>query len=93
MRASLRNASPRTRPHARPSSAWARPQSRHLAASSIGFVVGALGAHQLARSDAIVSFDDMDRADESREIQKLKDETGAPDALGARRRAGDRGRR
>ena len=60
MRASLRRIA-RTRPQARPSSAWARPQSRHLAASSIGFVVGALGAHQLARSDAVVSFDDMDR--------------------------------
>ena len=71
MRASLRRIA-RTRPQARPSSAWARPQSRHLAASSIGFVVGALGAHQLARSDAVVSFDDMDRATKAEKSKKLK---------------------
>ena len=71
MRASLQRIA-RTRPQARPSSAWARPQSRHLAASSIGFVVGALGAHQLARSDAIVSFDDMDRATKAEKSKKLK---------------------
>ena len=71
MRTSLQRVA-RTRPQARPSSAWARPQSRHLAASSIGFVVGALGAHQLARSDAIVSFDDMDRHTKAEKSKKLK---------------------
>ena len=71
MRASLQRIA-RTRPQARPSSAWARPQSRHLAASSIGFVVGALGAHQLARSDAVVSFDDMDRQTKAEKSKQLK---------------------
>ena len=56
MRTSLRRIA-RTRPQARPSSAWARPQRPHtaMAAGAAGFAAGALGAHQLARSDAIVS--------------------------------------
>ena len=70
MRASLRRIST-TRPQARPSSAWAQSRNR-IAATSVGFVAGALTAHQLARSDAIVSFDDMDRHTKAEKSKKLK---------------------
>ena len=43
-----------------------------MAAGAAGFVAGALGAHQLARSDAIVSFDDMDRHTKAEKSKKLK---------------------
>mmetsp|Transcript_11291 Transcript_11291/g.29581 ORF Transcript_11291/g.29581 Transcript_11291/m.29581 type:complete len:95 (+) Transcript_11291:108-392(+) len=91
MRASLRRIGT-TRPQARPSSAWARPQRPHtaMAAGAAGFVAGALGAHQLARSDAIVSFDDMDRHTKAEKSKKTENEAGAPDALGLGWRARDR---
>ena len=77
MRASLQRIA-RTRPQARPSSAWARPQRPHTPwpQGAAGFVAGALGAHRLARSDAIVSFDDMDRATKAEKSKKLKTKQG-----------------